>query len=221
MLAACSHPTGGTARPAEVPQPPTSAPRTTTSVVPASAIAGKLLTRNELAGIIADTDLKENATFTKPDYITDGVDPPECGVRVLADNTFAYSDDQLAAMAGNNNVGAGGKRAAQVVSIWAAAKKAKDTVAMAGNDWGSCKEGQSFTVTADNGTQQWIAGPITITVPRITTTAQRQQPTPRTCSHVMASQINVVVEAVACGADGDISGQANQIADRILAKFPQ
>jgi hypothetical protein len=221
MLVACSNPTAGTARPAAVPQPPTSAPRTTTSVVPASAIAGKLLTRNELADIIADTDLKEVATYTKPDYITEGVDPPECGVRLLADNTFAYSDDQLAAMAGNSNVGAGGKRAAQVVSIWAAAKKAKDTVSMAGNDWGSCNEGQSFTISADNGTQQWIAGPITITVPRITTTAQRQQPTPRTCSHVMASQINVVVDAVACGADGDISGQANQIADRILAKFPQ
>ena len=191
------------------------------TVVPASAITGKLLTRNELADIIGDTDLNETATYTKPDVITEGVDPLECGQRVLANNTESYFDDQRAAMDGNSNVGAGGKRAAQVVSIWAAAKNAREMIAMSGIYWGTCKDGQTFTATADNGTQQWVAGPVTVTPLRITSTAQRQQPTPRICSHVMASQINVVVEAVACATDGDTSGEASQIADRILAKFPR
>jgi len=60
---------------------------------------------------------------------------------------------------------------------------------------------------------------MTITDLRITSTAQRQQPTPRTCSHVLAAQVNVVAEASVCAGDGDTNGQANQIADKILAKF--
>jgi hypothetical protein len=107
-----------------------------------------------------------------------------------------------------------------VVSIWATAKDAKQMVAISGDYWNTCKEGQSFAVTADNGTQQWTAGPISLTASRISSTAQRQQPTPRTCSHIMESQLNVVVETAVCADDRDTTGPANQIADRILAKFP-
>jgi hypothetical protein len=174
VLAACGSTTGGTAKSTENQVPPTSVLGTTTSVVPATAIAGKLLTRNELADIIGDSDLNETATYTKPDMITEGIDPLECGERVLADNTESYYDDQRAAMDGNSNVGAGGKRAAQVVSIWTAAKNAKEMIAMSGTYWGTCKDGQTFTVTADNGTQQWVAGPVTVTASRITSTVQRQ-----------------------------------------------
>lgn len=220
VIAACSTVVNGNPIPAANPGPVTTAPSATTSVVPASAIAGKLLTRNELAEIIGDTDLKETATYTKPAYITDGVAPPECGERVLVNNTFSYYSNDRAAMDGNGNTGAGGKRAAQVVSIWASAKSAKSMVSITGEDWHTCKDGQPFTIVSDNTTQQWMAGPFTINDLRITSTAQRQQPTPRTCSKVMAAQVNVVVEAGVCADNGDTIAAANQIADKILAKFP-
>jgi hypothetical protein len=219
VIAACSTAITGNPIPAGNPGPVTTAPSATTSVVPASAITGKLLTRNELAEIIGDTDLKETATYTEPAYITDGVDPPECGERVLVNNTFSYSSNDRAAMDGNGNTGGGGKLAAQVVSIWASAKSAKQMLSITGEDWRSCKDGQPFTLVLNNTAQQWTAGPVTFTDLRITSTAQRQQPTPRTCSHVLAAQVNVVAEASVCAGDGDTNGQANQIADKILAKF--
>jgi hypothetical protein len=219
VIAACSTAITGNPIPAGNPGPVTTAPSATTSVVPASAITGKLLTRNELAEIIGDTDLKETATYTEPAYITDGVDPPECGERVLVNNTFSYYSNDRAAMDGNGNTGGGGKLAAQVVSIWASAKSAKQMLSITGEDWRSCKDGQPFTLVLNNTAQQWTAGPVTFTNLRITSTAQRQQPTPRTCAHVLAAQVNVVAEASVCAGDGDTNGQANQIADKILAKF--
>jgi hypothetical protein len=220
VIAGCSTVINGSPTPAGNPGPITTAPSTTTSVVPATAITGKLLTRNELADIIGDTDLKETATYTKPAYISEGIESPDCAQRLLVNNTFSYYGDDRAAMDGNSNTGASGKVAAQVVSIWATAKSAKQMVSISGEYWGICKDGQPFTVTIDNGTQQWTAGPVAVTDLRITSTVQRQQPTPRTCSHVMARQVNVVVETSVCAGDGDTTGQANQIADKILAKFP-
>ncbi len=218
VVAACSTVINGSPTPAGNPGPVTITP-STTSVVPASAITGKLLTRNELADIIGDSGLKETDTYSKPAYVTEGIDPPECGQRVLVNNTFSYSSDDRAAMDGNADTGAGGKLAAQVVSIWASAKTAKQMLSISAEYWETCKDGQPFTVTSDNSTQQWTAGPVTVTDLRITSTSQRQQPTPRTCSHVMAAQVNVVVETSVCAGDGDTIGQANQIADKILAKF--
>ncbi|MBV8966938.1 MAG: sensor domain-containing protein [Mycobacteriaceae bacterium] len=218
--AACTNPSSGPAKPSATPPPATAAPTTTASLVPASAITGKLLTRNELAEIIGDTELQEVTSYAKPDYVTEGVDPPECGQRVLVGDSFTYESDQRAAMDGNSNVGAAGKRAGQVVSIWATTKMAKESATMMADDWNSCKENQQFKITADNALAQWTAGPVTVTATRTTTTAQRQQPTPRTCTHITATELNVMVETVVCGTDQDTSGQANQIADRILAKFP-
>jgi PknH-like extracellular domain len=142
VVAACTTTVDGAAKPGPRTAPPASAPTITASLVPASAIGGKLLTRNELAAIIGDTDLQETAAYTKPEYITEGIEPPECGQRVLANNTFTSDSEQRAAMAGNSNAGAAGKRAAQVVSIWASPKDAKQMVAISGEDWGTCKEGQ-------------------------------------------------------------------------------
>ena len=66
----------------------------------------------------------------------------------------------------------------------------------------------------------WFPGKTTLEETQISTTIQRQEPTPRTCYHVMARQANIVVETMACG-DGNTIDHANEIPSRILAKFPQ
>ena len=189
-------------------------------MVPASEIGGKLLTRNELGEIIGDTELKETANYTEPDMFHEGIEPVECGVRVLENTIGVLYEGQRAALAGNGNVGAGGKSAGQVITIWPSPKSAREKLEFSTFGWQRCKDGQVFSVTVDNTAQQWTAGPVVVAESRMTTSAQRAQPTPRTCSHVLARHMNILVETVVCAREGDTMGPANQIADRILAKFP-
>jgi len=90
------------------------------------------------------------------------------------------------------------------------------------DNWGLCPDHAPFTYDFGHGVSHWTTGTITANedTSRISTTAQRQEPPPHTCAHVMAAQANVVVETHACG-DGDTLAAANAIADRILAKVPQ
>lgn len=189
-------------------------------MVPASEISGKLLTRDELGAIIGDTELTEAATYTEPKLYFENVEPEACGVRVMENGINVLDGTERAALAGNSSAGAAGKYAGQVVTIWPSAKTATDRFDFATFDWEVCKDGQSFTVTLDNETQQWTAGPVAVTEARMTTSAQRAQPTPRSCAHVLARHWNVMVETKVCAREGDTMGAANQIADTILAKFP-
>jgi hypothetical protein len=88
-------------------------------------------------------------------------------------------------------------------------------------DWESCPDNQTFTSNLADGLRHWTSGTGTAKegTSRISTTSQREEPPPRSCSHVMASQANVVVETAVCG-DNDTRVAANQIADRIMAKIP-
>jgi hypothetical protein len=219
-ITGCTTTVGGTAEPADQIGPTAAGPTTTPVPVPAPAINGKLLTRNELASIVADTGMRELDNYTTPGDQVAGIDPQECAERITVAATLTYHDDARAAMAGNTNVGDRGQLAAQVITVWQARKDATRVVPMSATEWRFCRDNQPFTVTTDGGTQHWLPGPVTVHATRMSSTTQRQEPPPRTCSHVMAAQANIVVESMVCG-DGDSVGQADQIADRLLTKFPQ
>jgi hypothetical protein len=91
---------------------------------------------------------------------------------------------------------------------------------------GYCAEGESFSTTAGDVTQHWIAGPAASDAlgpvsgaTRAGRGARRQEAPPRNCYHAVAVRANVVVESVVCG-DGDSTGQASEVVDRITAKLP-
>jgi hypothetical protein len=222
-VAGCTTTTGGSARPAENPWPSTTAPTTTTpALVPAAGISDKLLKRSELASILADTDLKEVKNYNKIDTDTLGFEPPVCAARVLAGNTFAYYGTGRVAVAGDWNRGARNQMASQLITVWENRKEPKTVVAQSGQEWTSCPQGKPFAVKGENNTQtNWVPGPVTTeSETRVSSSVQRQELPQRACHHVIASQANIVVETIACG-DGDVAAQANEIANRLLAKFPQ
>jgi hypothetical protein len=213
----CATKVEGSAQPADTLGPTTTTP--TPTLVPTAGIADKLLKRDELGSIVGDTDLKDNANVTKPEW-DGGFVPEECGDRMVVAQDANYGSQM--AIAGNQATGARGQIASQVIAVWTNREGSRANVRLVALNWGVCPDNAPFTYDSGHGISHWTAGTITANedTSRISTTAQRQEPPPHTCGHVMAAQANVVVETSVCG-DGDTLAAANQIADRILAKVPQ
>jgi hypothetical protein len=218
----CATRVEGTAQPVDTLGPTRTTTATPTpALVPAAGIADKLLKHDELGSIVGDTDMKDNANLTKSELWTPGFVPEECAERIMVAQAMNYGDQM--AFVGNQATGARGQVASQVISVWTDREKPRQIVrANAELTWKACPDNSPFTFDSGHGVNHWTTGTITANedTSRISTTAQRQEPPPRTCAHVMAAQANVVVETSVCG-DGDTLAAANQIADRILAKVPQ
>jgi PknH-like extracellular domain len=227
VVAGCATTLDGTAEPADTLGPnPTTSTTAAPTLVPAAGINDKLLKRSELAGIVGDTDMRQFVTYVKPDdSVVLVVQPSECTYRLFVAGANAYGaglgGHELVAMAGDGNRGARGQVAYQVISVWQDRVQPVRAVEDIGLDWGLCPDGV-FTLNAPEGQAHWLTGTVIsrAPAPRISTTSQRQEPPPHTCSHVVAAQANVLVETSVCG-DGDTMSAANQIADSLLAKFPQ
>ena len=217
----CATRVDGSAQPADTLGPTgTTTTTPTPTLVPAAGIADKLLKRDELGGIVGDTDMKDNANVTKPELWTPGFVPEECVYRMLVAQSMNYGGQM--AFAGNQATGARGQIASQMIAVWTDRDQSRQKVRNAALNWGLCPDDAPFTYDSGHGVSHWTTGTITANedTSRISTTAQRQEPPPHTCAHVMAAQANVVVETSVCG-DGDTLAAANTIADRILAKVPQ
>lgn len=218
--------TGDTAKPTDqLTSTNTPATTATPAPVPVAGINEKLLTPTELADIVGDTDMKPGQ-IEGPSVQTQGFDPPDCAALAGIGATFSYWAPGLAKMAGNVNFGARNQMAAQLISVWQDPSQPKIVVDQSAYEWGYCPLDKLFTVPAmgDVAPTHWVPSSYPPdSESRVGIAVQRRESPPRTCYHVMASQANLVVEAMACG-DGDAAqqaGHANEIASRILAKFPQ
>ena len=109
--------------------------------------------------------------------------------------------------------------ATQVITAFNNRDEPRAAVTTADSTWRRCQEGQQFTVEEARIKHTWVAGATTRRDYRVITGYTRQDAPPRTCHHVLASQANLVVEAMSCG-DGDTAAEANRIADRLLDGFP-
>ena len=190
--------------------------------MPAAGVADKLLTRSELGAIVDDIDMSEVESYIGPDTTTQGFQPRECLYRALVAAGLGYMGEGRRAMVGNTNRGINGRVAAQVISVWVDRKQPRAVLDSARRDWALCHDGERFTVLTSDGEAgpYWVAGPISAEVEtRASSVIERQDPPGRTCQHVFAVQANIGVETIACG-EGDTAAQANEIADRILARFP-
>jgi hypothetical protein len=223
VFAGCGTVVDGSSHPA--PDLGTATPATTTTtaaVVPAAGVADQLLKRSELGAILGDTGVSEVESYTGPDTTTQGFEPRDCLYRALVAAGIGYLGKGRQALVGNTNRGMNGRVAAQVISVWENRNQPRDVLDSARRDWALCHDGEQFTVAASGGEgdQYWVAGQISAAgETRASSVIERQEPPERTCHHVFATQANIGVETTACG-DGDTAAQANEIADRILARFP-
>lgn len=195
---------------------------TTAAVIPVAGVEDKLLKRSELAAIVGDTTMSEVESYTGPPTFTPGFEPSDCRHRARVATALAYEGKDRQAIVGNTNRGAGGRVAAQVISVWENRRQPRDVLDSVQRAWALCHAGEQFTVTGSGGEgdQYWVAGQISAQgETRASSVIERAEPPGRTCHHTVAIQANIAVEARACG-EGDTAAQANEIADRILARFP-
>jgi hypothetical protein len=222
-LAACGDTTAGTAHPAADPvkTTTTSVAAPAPSIVPAAGINTKLLSVTQLGVIVGDTDMRPVASYAEPNTFTSGINPVNCVGAAAAATANAYYTKARIAMAGDTNRGTGGQVATQVISVFGSRTDPANLLTSYRLDWASCLRKPSFTTTSDDVDQHWTASTAQeADVNRLSITLTRTEPPSRTCHHVVATQANVGVEAIACG-DGDTTKEANEIVDTILAKIPK
>lgn len=222
-LAGCADVVDGTAAPAEAPATTTAAPTTTApAMVTTASLSTLLLKRGELGTIVGDTDMNQAQEITTghPNALANPVDPYECRDRTLpAETGMGFRSVQ--GVLGNVNRGVGGQAATQVVAVFGNREDPGRALEVARDEWDDCAQGQVFTIDAGDGaTQKYSAGEVVPGQTRIGNTITRLDPPGRTCHKVMAAQANVLVETTVCGT-GDVTAQANEIADVILAKVPR
>ena len=194
-------------------------------LVSTAAAREALLKRSEMGEIIGDTELRQDKSYTTPSESGEGVQPRDCAPRLLFNEAAAAAGYQAAV--GDTNRGARGQSAAQLITVFVDREQPARVVGDLGRMLGYCAEGESFSTTAGDVTQQWTAGraasdalgPVSDAT-RAGGGAQRQQAPPRSCYHAVMLRANVVVESVVCG-DGDSIAQASEIVDRITARLPQ
>ncbi len=246
LLAGCSTETDGQAKqstPTTQESTPAAAPSAPPTPVPTVATADlarqALLKRSELGEIIGDTDVRQTGTFDKPWQVSTGVEPADCAMKLLFQESIA-ADGYLAVM-GDQNKGARGQTAAQLIQVFPVTSKTwpvpnRQALRTASTNIQhlydeQCREGTVFTTTAKDVTQHWTAGPVTSENPEALDDqrqdtarggggAVRQEGPTRNCYHAVQARGNAVVESIVCG-DGDSEAQAFKIVDQIAAKLPE
>jgi hypothetical protein len=155
-------------------------------LVSAAAAGAALLKRTELGEIIGDTDLRQVKSYTKPSESGEGVQPRDCAPRLLFSEAVAAAGYQAAV--GASSRGARGQSAAQLITVFTDREQPARVVGDLGRMVGYCAEGESFSTTAGDATQQWIAGPAASDAlgpvsgaTRAGGGAQRQEAPPRNC----------------------------------------
>ncbi len=151
---------------------------------PVEAARAALLPPGELGEIIGDTDVQQTATFTQPGQASAGIEPRDCAARLLFQE--AVGADGYQGVVGDNNRGARGQSAAQLIQVFPetspvwpqpgrqALRVAGNTVRMINDE--QCREGVVLTTTAKDVTQHWTAGPVTAENPRPSRSAPRHRP---------------------------------------------
>ena len=233
-------PTGGTTKSADQSgSAAASATATAPPSAPAAAGLKKLPLRpSQLASIFGDTGFAPPQPIDPPPNIRppsgEDVDPPDCAALGTVGGTFSYFAPGSGTssyftpgsghMTGNFSRGARGETAAQLITVWQTPAQADALVAQSSYEWGFCIPNTSFTVTSQNGAQsqsaRWMPTEVRDDSESQTSTSiiRLELPAQRTCGHVMASQANIVVEAVVCG-DGNADEthqQASTIVHQIL-----
>lgn len=207
----------------------TSAPATPTSL-PAAKAGSVLLKRSELAEIVGAPQVDETTHYTKTASET-GIDPPDCQSRLLLATMIVGVKSAEGSLEGNGNRSPDGRFVGQVVAVYEDARTVDAGLYAFLSAWNTyCPKGKQLTLTDGDTTQTWTAGPADPPtdswtngndVDRMSTVTRREQPTPRSCAHVISATGLVVVESAVCTPDDAAIGQAATIVDRITAKLPK
>lgn len=201
------------------PTATSAAPRT----VPVTALDGLLLSRDQIVAVSGGADMSLVNTINNTSDSAQLIDDRAClGLASVGDVTV-YSDSGWVGMRGNqfSTPNAVLADATQLASSYTAARDAGGLLQRAGQDWQGCAN-KRFGFHSSNGNHSHFdTGPLSATDTRIALTMRQVEDARWACSHGLAVQSNIVIEARVCLLNKDTAAAVNNLLDQVVAKIPQ
>jgi hypothetical protein len=190
-------------------------------MVAAKDMKGLLLRVGELERIAGDTTMTNVGVTTEANRRLDvRVQPAECRYPGNSGSSAGYGGPSNVAFVGDAYQGANRVYVEQNVAGYdgrgSAVVSAFNAISYG---WELCPENEPFTIFTDSTFFHYVRGPVDAAPRRVAVTVTKQEPPRRACRHVAAAKANVIAEAVVCG-DGDVTGPADEIVEKMLAKVP-
>ncbi|ODR03528.1 hypothetical protein AWC25_24090 [Mycobacterium sherrisii] len=229
-IAGCTRAVDGTAMAAE---PGWRIPATSTTLtsappmLPPTALEAMLLNRDQLIAVAGGTAMATTmalvGTATSTSDSAQIVDDRTClGLSSVGDVTV-YANSGYVAMRGNqfSTPNAVAADVTQLVTSFTTPGDARALLQRARQDWQQCAQ-RRFGFHSSNGNHSYfLTHDVRAGDSRITLSMRQEEDARWGCSHAMAVQRAVVVEARVCLLNEDTDAAVNSLLDQIVAKVPQ
>jgi hypothetical protein len=224
-LAGCTRAVDGTALAA---QPGFHLPTTTTSVpapraLPTTALEGLLLTKDQLIAVAGGSNMALVGTATSTSDSSKIIDDRTClGLSSVGDVTV-YANSGYVGMRGNQFSTPNAVQAdiTQLATSFTAPGDAQALLQRARQDWQRCAQ-RRFGFHSSNGNHSYfLTHDLRATGSRIQVSMRQEEDQRWGCSHAMAVQGSVIVEARVCLLNKDTDTAVDDLLDQIVAKVPQ
>ncbi|OBA61920.1 hypothetical protein A5647_09340 [Mycobacterium sp. 1100029.7] len=221
----CTRAVDGTALAAE---PGFHLPTTTTSIpvpqpMPTTALEGLLLTKDQLIEVASGSNMALVGTATSTSDSSKIIDDRTClGLSSVGDVTV-YVNSGYVAMRGNQFSTPNAVQAdiTQLVTSFTAPGDAQALLQRAQQDWQRCAQ-RRFGFHSSNGNHSYFfTHDLRATGSRIQVSMRQEEDQRWGCSHAMAVQGSVIVEARVCLLNKDTDAAVNNLLDQIIARVPQ
>lgn len=224
-VAGCTRAVDGTALAAEPGSriPTTSILAPAPRAMPPTALEGLLLNRDQLIAVAGGTTMALVGTTTSTSDSAQIVDDRAClGLSSVGDVTV-YANSGYVAMRGNqfSTPHAVAADVTQLVTSFTTPGDAQALLQRARQDWQRCAQ-RRFGFHSSNGNHSYfLTYDVRSRDSRITLSMRQEENARWGCSHAMAVQGAVVVEARVCLLNEDTDAAVNNLLDQIVAKVPQ
>jgi hypothetical protein len=224
-VAGCTRAVDGTALAAEpgFHLPTTSTVSPAPRALPTSALEGLLLSQDQLVALAGGTNMALVGTANSTSDSSKIIDDPSClGLASVGDVTV-YANSGYVAIRGNQFSTPNAVQAdvTQLATSYTTPGDAQALLQRAQQDWQQCAH-RRYGFHSSNGNHSYfLTHDLRASGSRIEL-SMRQEEDPRWgCSHAMAVQDAVVVEARVCLLNKETDPVANSILDQIIARIPQ
>jgi hypothetical protein len=224
-VAGCTRAVDGTALAAEPGNhtPASSSASPAPRAMPTTVLEGLLLSQDQVVALVGGSNVALVGTANSTSDSSKIIDDRSClGLGSVGDVTV-YANSGYVAIRGNQFSTPNAVQAdvTQLVTSFTTGGDARELLQRAQQDWQRCAQ-RRYGFHSSNGNHSYFfTHDLRVSGSRMEL-SMRQEEDPRWgCSHAMAVQDSVVVEARVCLLNKDTDSAANNLLDQIVAKVPQ
>ena len=224
-IAGCTSTVEGAALPAATLNhaPTTATTRPAPQPLAASVLEGLLLNQDQIVALAGGANMALVGTITNTSDASKIIDDRTClGLGSIADESL-YSNSGWVAMRGNQFTSPNVVKAdvTQVVTSFTGPADAVALLQRARDDWQGCAN-RRYGFHSSNGNHSHLdTGPVIGSGSRIEVLLRQEEDPRWACSHAMAVQHTVLVEARVCLMSKDTGAAVNSLLDQVIARIPQ